>query len=204
MSVECSVTVRPVEPDELTASLAVACGKLMPFLYEGDEGGPITTERLLAVASPPSALFIATLGRTAFTDAGIRIGEGPPGLAAVRIPFHGTPDTYARLSKEYPVVGQAVVHRIGGFRDGKDWLEDLVVHPDARGGSPSIASALYDYVVSLSRARRSRSLLFVSAPGREAAHRLYTHSGAIVLAGDKTSRTNLFAQNHSPRDRNRR
>lgn len=190
-----TVTIRVAQPDELTENLAEACGKLMPYMYPEDLGGPVNLDRLHDVGQYPSTLIIATLGEIAFTNTSMHHAERTD--AQIRnIPFPTSPDTSKQLAKNYPVIGQAIVHHIGGFRDGRDWLEDLVVHPDARGGSPSIGDAIYDTACSISRDRGSRALFFVSAPRRAAAHKLYKRSGAVVLAGNDDSPTNLFVQNH--------
>ena len=189
----CSVTIREAHTLEITDELATACGKLMPFMYEGDGGDPSSAERLLAIVRHPSTLLIATLGDITFGNISVESIEEDSPLPIIRIPFSG--DSHTRLSAGYPVIGQAVLHRVGGFRDGKGWLDDLVVHPEARGGSPSVGSVLYDTAVSLSRDRGDRSLFYTAAPCRQEAHGLYLGRGAVILAGDESSRTNLFAHN---------
>lgn len=180
-----------VRPEHIDQGLLSSCGSLMSFMYADDPGHPVEPHIYEGLSSVSDvSLFIAHLS----------LGNVEPTYfntdAVVKsVPFLGSDDDCAKLVESGSLAGQALLRRIGGFRDVKFWLEDFVVHPLARGSRQATAHMMYGMMVDYCISNGARSLYFTSAPHRKAAHTFYERQGAVRLAGDPGSPTNLFVHN---------
>ena len=148
-------------------AMAEDIGRIMPFLKESHDGGPIDR---------------GYLDRTARSISSVQ-------LVATAWGREGDPES-EELAAKYPVVGAATVSALHGALGEKAWLEDFVVVPEAR--KFKVAQGLWDAMTEWRTEKGLYQMRFNSAPDKQRAHAFYYKNGCQVLAEGKTT---LFVHN---------